>query len=130
MLNKINLVGAVVLLLLGLLLAIGYPKDGVKSNAQTLNQKEENYTPILTREGNAKNFGTNTDNSSDNSNVEVKSIIHETTSGVHKVKSKITHKAVVKTKRPIRKIIQKPVKKKVTLTPPPPPKEEEDDEGC
>ena len=129
MFNKINLVGAVVLLLLGFLLAIGYPKDGVKSNIQTL-QNEENYTPVLTREGNAKNFGANIENSSDNSNVEVKSIVHETTSEIHKVEPKTTHKAVVKTKRQIKKIIPKPIKKKVTLTPPPPPKEEEDDEDC
>ena len=133
MFNKINLVGAVVLLLLGILLAIGYPRDGVKSNIQqTLNQKEGNYTPVLTREGNAKNFEPNIENSSDN-NAEVKSSVHKTTSGIHKVKPKTAHKAVVKTKQPTKKIIQKPIKKKVTLTPPPPPKkeeEEEDDEGC
>ena len=130
MFNKLNLIGAIVLLFLGFLLAIGYPKDGVKNNTQTFNTKKDAYIPILTKEGNAKNFVKNIENNSGNNNVEVKNIVHKATSGVHKIKPKTTHKTVVKTKQSSKKIIQKPNKKKITLTPPPPPKEEEDDEGC
>ena len=130
MFNKINLVGAVVLILLGLLLAIGYPKDGVQNNTQTFNDDKENYIPILTREGNAKNFGMNINDGSNIKNtVETKNINHESTSGVHKV-GQTTHKTIQKIKKPVKKIIHKPIKRKIKLATPPPPKEEEDDEGC
>lgn len=130
MFNKINLVGAVILILLGLLLAIGYPKDGVKNNTQTVNNDKESYIPNLTREGNAKNFGVNiNDGSKINNTLETKDIIHKSTSSAHKVEQ-TSHKVIQKVKKPVKKITHKPIKRKIKLATPPPPKEEEDDEGC
>ncbi len=130
MLHKIEILGAALLILLGFILAIGYPNGGVKNEGNAISNKIVTI-PTLTKEGNAKNFRVNTAN---HKKILPKIVQHNTTSQkvvttketVHNLESK-----VIKTvKHKVKKIIKPPVKKKIKLAPPPPPKEEEDDEGC
>ncbi|MEE9429444.1 MAG: hypothetical protein V3V16_00280 [Melioribacteraceae bacterium] len=133
MLRKLKILGAGILLVLGFVLAIGYPDGGVKSVVE-YTPANKNDIPTLNKKGNAKNF------------LSKKEIINEP---VEKITSKVNH-----TKSVVRKVVNshtvksanikpkaqtqkvkvvtpKPVKKKIKLVaPPPPPEEEEEDEGC
>ncbi len=134
MLHKIKIFGGVVLLLLGLGLAIGYPDGGIKSVAKYDAPTNKNDIPTLNKKGNTKNFLSKKEIV--NKPVEkIVSKVNHTKSVVKKVVSSYTTKSAnVKVKEQTQKIkvvTPKPVKKKIKLVaPPPPPEEEEEDEGC
>ncbi len=131
MLHKIEILGATFLILLGFILAIGYPDGGVKNKGNVISNKIVTI-PTLTKEGNAKNFRVN----NRKKNILPKTIQHETVSKKIVTTPKVVHNnksKIIKTlKHKVKKVIKPPVpvKKKIKLAPPPPAAEEEEDEGC
>jgi hypothetical protein len=125
MLHKIKMFSTVILLLLGLILAIGYPDGGVKNEKKFLSKKKV-VISTLSKAGNAKNFFV------EGKKVETKTVTKNLSdnSTNHIIKNKTT-RIISKVKQKTKRVMPKPVKKKIKLvTPPPPPKEEEEDEGC
>ncbi len=133
MLHKIKLIATVLLVLLGFLLAVGYPDGGVK-NVKYSHLKNKIKIPNLTKEGNAKNFINKFSKVKTTSH---KIIRHQITNKKSDITTNIIKnkkKKVISVKadtKPKINLIKPKIKKEINLVKPPaPPKEEDEDEGC